>query len=124
MQPDFKDNAKTLKDNAKELDDLITKSPSGDKKGPDSPNSSPKGPGCGSSNQNSSKLSERSSHETSTKAVLREASERQIEKLLPKNEIDLPSTIPSPTAPKSNATNSAQAAANGVSTKTNSKKLI
>lgn len=125
MQPcDLKDNAKTLKDNAKNLDDLVSKSPSSDNKGPNAPNRPPKGPGCGNSNHGGHKPCERSSDDSSTKAVLREAAERQIENLLPKNELELPPTIPAPTAPKSNAANSAKAAANGASNKTNSKKLI
>lgn len=125
LQPsELKDNAKTLKDNAKDLDDLISKSPSSDNKGPNSPNRPSKGPGSGSSNQGGQRSSERSSDNSSTKAVLREAAERQIENLLPKNELELPPTIPAPGAPKSNTANSAKAAANGVSTNTNSKKLI
>ncbi|KAH8400584.1 hypothetical protein KR222_007234, partial [Zaprionus bogoriensis] len=123
-EPDLKDTAKTLKDNAKELDGLVSKTPSGDNKGPDSPPSCPKRPGSGNNNASSGKPCGTGNDESSTKAVLREAAERQIEKLLPQNELELPPTIPTPTVPKPKAASSAKAAANGASTTSNPKKLI
>lgn len=122
-EPDLKDNAKTLKDNAKQMDELVSKSPKDDKKGPGSPRSPPKGTGGGSGN-GSGKTSCASSDESATKAVLREAAERNIEKLLPKTEMELPPTLPTPATSPSKVANSTKAAANGTSTTVTSKKLI
>ncbi|KAH8297390.1 hypothetical protein KR044_011207 [Drosophila immigrans] len=123
-EPDLKDTATTLKDNAKSMDELVSKSPKDDNKGSGSPRSSPKGSGSGSSDSTSSKSTAGNDQETPTKAALREAAERHIEKLLPQKEMELPPTIPTPAASQTQTTNSAKAAANGASTTVSSKKLI
>ncbi|XP_060658706.1 mitochondrial proton/calcium exchanger protein [Drosophila nasuta] len=120
---DLKDTAKTLKDNAKPLDELASKSPKDDNKGNNSPRSPPKGAGGGSSDSANNK-SPAKGEDTPTKAALREAAERQIEKLLPQKEMELPPTIPTPTASQTQKASSAKAAANGSSTTVTSKKLI
>ncbi|KAL7738009.1 hypothetical protein ACLKA6_006367 [Drosophila palustris] len=125
-EPELKDTAKTLKDNAKPMDELLSKSPKDkdDKKGPGSPRSPPKTSGGGGSNSSSKKCNPKDD-ETATKAVLREAAERHIEKLLPQKEMELPPTLPTPVVSPTKAVNSTKAAAsNGASTTVSSKKLI
>lgn len=123
----MKDAAKTLKDNAKELGDLLGKGSKNDKKGPDSPLSPPKvsgGTGRNSSTSSSIRASDADNNNSATKAALLEAAERQIEKLLPDNDIDLPPTIPTPTATQSKVATSPKAAANSASGSVAPKKLI
>ncbi|XP_030554075.1 mitochondrial proton/calcium exchanger protein [Drosophila novamexicana] len=126
-EPEVKDAAKTLKDNAKELGDLLGKGSKNDKKGPDSPLSPPKvsgGTGRNSSTSSSIRASDADNNNSATKAALLEAAERQIEKLLPDNDIDLPPTIPTPTATQSKVATSPKAAANSASGSVAPKKLI
>ncbi|SPP73356.1 mitochondrial proton/calcium exchanger protein [Drosophila guanche] len=115
----FQDTAQTLTDCAKELSDEPPKPPEDNKTNPkgsapqkDSKDSGPpksSGGGGGSGGTGGGSVSASAGNVT-TEAVIREAAERQMEKLLPKD-INLPPTIPTPTAAIPPATNKATAAA-------------
>ncbi|KAH8284901.1 hypothetical protein KR054_002547 [Drosophila jambulina] len=127
-EPAFKDTAKTLKDNAPDLNEVAPKvlpaekkdgsqsrPPTKDSAGSERSGKSGGGGGGGGISPGG----------TATEAVLREAAERQIEKILPQTDLGLPPTIqtpPQPTATKK-ATATAKASAN-LSSTNNSKKLL
>ncbi|XP_030374112.1 mitochondrial proton/calcium exchanger protein [Scaptodrosophila lebanonensis] len=106
VEPAHKDMAKILKDNAKELN---PQPPADDKPGSNAPNKRTPPKASGGTNQpfgggEAPKMgttnSTRGSGIPTSDAVIREAAERQIEKLLPTTEISVPPTIPtSPPSP-------------------------
>ncbi|KAH8384621.1 hypothetical protein KR093_003068, partial [Drosophila rubida] len=124
VEPDLKDTAKILKDDAKQMNDMASESPTDGNKGSGSPRAPPKETGGNSSCSDSHKCDAGNTRDPPTQAALREAAERHIEKLLPKKEMELPPTIPTPAAPQTQTANSAKAAANGAATTVPSKKLI
>ncbi|KAH8252959.1 hypothetical protein KR032_002815 [Drosophila birchii] len=128
-EPAFKDTAKTLKDNATDLnerapkvlpsekkDDPKRRPPTTDSAGSDRSGKSGSGGGGGSGMTPGS---------TATEAVLREAAERQIEKILPQTDIGLPPTLQTPQPPSATkkATATASASAN-LSSSNSTKKLL
>ncbi|EDX08561.1 mitochondrial proton/calcium exchanger protein [Drosophila simulans] len=118
-EPAFKDTAKTLKDNAKDLDDLAKDSKS-DPKSPTkaSTGSGPAGLSGGGPSSGSSGIASGST----TESALREAAERQMEKILPSTDIGLPPTIQTPSQPPTSK--KATATASTLSTTITAKKLL
>lgn len=118
-EPAFKDTAKTLKDNAKDLDDLA-KDPKSDPKSPTkaSTGSGPAGLSGGGPSSGSSGIATG----TTTESALREAAERQMEKILPSTDIGLPPTIQTPSQPPTSK--KATATASTLSTTITAKKLL
>lgn len=118
-EPAFKDTAKTLKDNAKDLDDLA-KDPKSDPKSPTkaSTGSGPAGLSGGGPSSGSSGIATGST----TESALREAAERQMEKILPSTDIGLPPTIQTPSQPPTSK--KATATASTLSTTITAKKLL
>ncbi|ALC41905.1 Letm1, partial [Drosophila busckii] len=117
--PELQDKAKKVEDKAADLSELLS-SPPKNNKGSDA-KGTPKGASGGS--DKGVKGDKKGSDVT--KAVLSEAAERQMEKLLPKQDIELPPTIPTTTAttPKS-AKATATASTNGANATQTPKKLI
>ncbi|EDV57014.1 mitochondrial proton/calcium exchanger protein [Drosophila erecta] len=118
-EPAFKDTAKTLKDNAKNLDDLA-KDSKPDPKSPTkaSTGSGPTGISGGGPNSGGSGIASGSA----TESALREAAERQMEKILPSTDIGLPPTIQTPSQPPTSK--KATATASTLSTTITAKKLL
>ncbi|XP_017017014.1 mitochondrial proton/calcium exchanger protein [Drosophila kikkawai] len=122
-EPAFKDTAKTLKDNAPDLDEIAPKVLPVEKK--DDPKSRPPTKNSAGSDQSGKSGGGGGGSGggipgsgTATEAVLREAAERQIEKILPQTEMGLPPTIQTPPQKKATATASATSSTNS------SKKLL
>ncbi|KAH8402061.1 hypothetical protein KR009_009512 [Drosophila setifemur] len=103
-EPAFKDTAKTLKDNAKNLDETEIK-PSPKASSESHPNR--KSGGGGGSGGGPRGIS----GGPPTEAVLREAADRQMEKILPSTDIGLPPTIPTPAKPSTSKKATATASA-------------
>ncbi|KAH8389933.1 hypothetical protein KR200_004247 [Drosophila serrata] len=124
-EPALKDTAKTLKDNATDLNEIAPKVLPAEKK--DDPKSRPTTKDSAGSERSGKPGGGSTGGGTATEAVLREAAERQIEKILPQTDMGLPPTIQTPTQPsatkKATATATASASANLSSTNT-TKKLL
>ncbi|KAH8269512.1 hypothetical protein KR018_004437 [Drosophila ironensis] len=100
-EPAQKDTAKTLKDKAPELNDVAAPKKTSETKPKAGPMAACSGP--------------------TTEAVIREATERQMGKILPSADIDLPPTIQTPTQPPTSKKSTATA---NLSSSSNSKKLL
>ncbi|XP_037714158.1 mitochondrial proton/calcium exchanger protein [Drosophila subpulchrella] len=121
-EPAFKDTAKTLKDNAKNLDEAAPKDAKADPKSPTkaSGGSGPSGKsGGGASSGGAGGVI---TGAATTESAIREAAERQMEKILPSTDIGLPPTIQTPTQPPTSK--KATATASTLSTTITAKKLL
>ncbi|XP_017061943.1 mitochondrial proton/calcium exchanger protein [Drosophila ficusphila] len=120
-EPEFKDTAKTLKDNAKELNEITPKDTKDSK--PPTKASAGSGPtGKSGGDASSGGGGGGITPGTTTESVLREAAERQMEKILPSTEIGLPPTIQTPPQPPT--AKKATATASTASTTITAKKLL
>ncbi|XP_017125168.1 mitochondrial proton/calcium exchanger protein [Drosophila elegans] len=123
-EPAFQDKAKTLKDNAKNLDE--TTAPKDSKKDPKaSSGSGPTGKSGGGGSSSSGGGGGGGGIAVggpTTESALREAAERQMEKILPSTDIGLPPTIQTP--PKPPTSKKATATASTLSTTITAKKLL
>ncbi|XP_017070401.2 mitochondrial proton/calcium exchanger protein [Drosophila eugracilis] len=117
-EPAFKDTAKTLKDNAKSLDETSPKDTKVEPKSPTkgSTGSGPTGKSGGGAGGGGISAA------ATTESTLREAAERQIEKILPSTDIGLPPTIQTPPQPPTSK--KATATASTLSTTITAKKLL
>ncbi|XP_016929765.2 mitochondrial proton/calcium exchanger protein [Drosophila suzukii] len=121
-EPAFKDTAKTLKDNAKNLDEAAPKDTKADPKSPTkaSGGSGPSGKsGGGASSGGAGGVI---TGAATTESAIREAAERQMEKILPSTDLGLPPTIQTPTQPPTSK--KATATASTLSTTITAKKLL
>ncbi|XP_017000698.2 mitochondrial proton/calcium exchanger protein [Drosophila takahashii] len=120
-EPAFKDTAKTLKDNAKNLDEAAPKDSKVDPKTPSTKASAGDGPTGKSGGGGAS--SGGAGGGATTESALREAAERQMEKILPSTDIGLPPTIQTPPQPPTSKKATATASST-LSTTITAKKLL
>ncbi|EDV37774.1 uncharacterized protein Dana_GF11245, isoform B [Drosophila ananassae] len=116
-EPCFKDTAQTLKDSAQTLSEPIPKDTKSN------PCSNPSVKVSDSSRKTGSGKSDVGGG-SATEAALREAAERQVEKILPSSDIGLPPTIPTTPQPPTTKKATANASPQNLSSSVNAKKLI
>ncbi|XP_017097527.2 mitochondrial proton/calcium exchanger protein [Drosophila bipectinata] len=120
-EPAFEDTAKTLKDSAEKLCEPVPKETNSKPCSNTSvkPSDSSRKTGGGPGSEGSSGVAGGST----TEAVLREAAERQVEKILPSSDIGLPPTIQTPQPPTTKKA-TAKASTQNLSSTVNAKKLL